>query len=79
MTIEQKVPVTILTGFLGSGEVKESNYGTNEKYKIDRVLDLINAPKNAAHAGKQVFEKYNAKYLKDVPTGGRGREQPLEI
>ena len=58
---------------IGSGEVKESNYGTNEKYKIDRVLKLINAPKNAAHDGKQVIEKYNAKYLKDVPTGGRGR------
>jgi len=56
-----------------SGDVKESNYLTNEKYKIERVLSLINAPKNAAHDGKQVFEKYNSKFLKDVASGGRGR------
>ena len=56
-----------------SGEVKESNYGTNEKYKIERVLSLINAKKNAAHDGKQVIEKYNSEFLKDVASGGRGR------
>jgi len=56
-----------------SGEVKESNYGTNEKYKIERVISLINANKNAAHDGKQVIEKYNSEFLKDVPSGGRGR------
>ena len=58
---------------IDSGEVKGSNYGTNEQYKIERVLSLINAPKNAAHNGRQVIEKYNSEFLKDVASGGRGR------
>ncbi len=63
---------------IDSGEVKGSNYGTDEQYKIDRVLDLINAPKNAAHNGRQVIEKYNSEFLKDVGSGGRGRVTKLE-
>ena len=32
-----------------SGTVKDTNYKTNEEYKIKRILDLINALKNAAY------------------------------
>ena len=42
-----------------SGTVKDTNYKTNEEYKIKRILDLINAPKNAAYTGKEAMEKYN--------------------
>ena len=41
-----------------SGTVKEANYKSNEEYKIIRILELINVPKNAAYTGKELMEKY---------------------
>ena len=60
-----------------SGTVKETNFKTNEEYKITRVLDLINAPKNAAYTGKEAMEKYSNLHLKDLPTGSEGRKRNL--
>ena len=60
-----------------SGTVKEANYKSNEEYKIIRILELINVPKNAAYTGKELMEKYTNLYLNNLPTGSEGRKRNL--
>ena len=60
-----------------NGPTKQRTYDRNERYKIERVVDLVTAEKEAASNGREVMRLYAAKHLDEVPAGGTGRQRNL--
>ena len=60
-----------------SGTVSEANYNTNEKYRIQRAVDLITARSGAAHDAGALVRLYSEKHLKQIAPGSEGRKRNL--
>ena len=60
-----------------SGTVSESNYNTNEAYRIKRVVDLITARAGAAHDAGALLRLYTEKHLTKIAPGSSGRKRNL--
>ncbi len=60
-----------------SGKVKESNYNTNEAYRIKRAVNLITARSGAAHDAGTLLRIYTEKHLSKIEPGSSGRKRNL--
>ena len=65
------------SGRVDSGNVKESNYNTNEAYRIKRAVDLITARSGAAHDAGALLRIYTEKHLSKIEPGSSGRKRNL--
>jgi len=62
---------------IGSGQVKQANFDSNERYRLNRSLELIRASKGGASDGSTLLKLYSSKYLVDIPFGSSGRKRNL--
>lgn len=62
---------------VGGGFVTAANYKTNEQYRIERAIALINASKGAASNGRELMRLYAQKHLSSIAAGGEGRKRNL--
>ena len=62
---------------IDSGNVKESNYNTNEAYRIKRTVDLITARSGAAHDAEAILHIYTEKHLSKIEPGSSDRKGNL--
>ncbi|RNC87594.1 MAG: site-specific integrase [Synechococcus sp. YX04-3] len=60
-----------------SGTVSESNYNTNEAYRVQRAVDLIAARSGAAHDAGSLLRIYTEKHLSKIAPGSSGRKRNL--
>ena len=63
---------------ISSGTVKQSNYNANERPRINRCLELLNAPRSAPADGRNLMTAYTKAFLQDMPTGGDDRKRNLD-
>ena len=57
--------------------LKQKTFNSEERYRIDRAMLLINAAKNATHDGKELLKAYDHHYLSDLAPGSPGRKRNL--
>ena len=57
--------------------VKQSTYNAEERYRIDRSVQLLLAPKRAPHDGRGLLKAYSTQYLDQLPSGSPGRKRNL--
>ena len=57
--------------------LKQKTFNSEERYRIDRAILLINAAKNAPHDGKGLLKAYDHHYLSGLAPGSPGRKRNL--
>ena len=63
---------------VGKGQVKAGTYDREERHRIERTIELINAKgRVAANDGLSVMLKYNSQHLADLKLGGFGSKRAL--
>ena len=63
---------------VGTGHVKAATYDREERRRIERTIELINAKgRGAANDGPGVMRNYTSQHLADLKLGGVGRKRAL--
>nr|BDD45784.1 hypothetical protein 4 [Moraxellaceae bacterium] len=63
---------------VGTGQVKAATYDREERRRIERTIELINAKgRGAANDGPGVMRNYTSQHLADLKLGGVGRKRAL--
>lgn len=57
--------------------LKQKTFNSEERYRIDRAILLINSAKNAPHDGKGLLKAYDHHYLSGLAPGSPGRKRNL--
>ncbi len=60
-----------------TGQIKQSTFDREERYRVQRAVDLILSSKQAPHNGRQLMVAYTKRHLSDVALGGAGRKRNL--
>ena len=63
---------------VGTGQVKLSTYDREERRRVERTVELVNAKgRGAASDGPGVMRNYTTRHLAQLPLGGAGRKRAL--
>tara|TARA_Y100001972_G_C7629381_1_gene315853 strand:+ start:240 stop:1463 length:1224 start_codon:yes stop_codon:yes gene_type:complete len=58
-------------------KISETNWINNEKVRIERACEILNAERYGVFSGKECIEKYADLYIQKLPVGSTGRKRNL--
>ena len=58
-------------------KISESNWQNNERSRIERACEILNADRNGVFSGKECMERYSILHIEKLTVGGTGRKRNL--
>ena len=58
-------------------KISETNWQNNEKSRIEKACEILNADRNGVFSGKECMEKYSELHIEKLTVGGSGRKRNL--